>query len=64
MVNQNQEKPGKVFFKEEIEQGIRSIMEGREFKNWLDTTSRFYTTKYSLNNAVLIYKQKERYSEG
>ena len=58
MVNQNQEKPGKVFFKEEIEQGIRSIMEGREFKNWLDTTSRFYTTKYSLNNAVLIYKQK------
>lgn len=32
MVNQNQERTGKVIFKEEIEQGIRSIMEGQEFK--------------------------------
>ena len=58
MSNQDQEKSGKVILKEEIEKGIRSIMEGQEFKNWLDTTSRFYTTKYSLNNAILIYKQK------
>lgn len=56
--NQDQEKKGKIILKEEIEKGIRSIMEGQEFKNWLDTTSRFYTTKYSVNNAVLIYKQK------
>lgn len=56
--NQDETKKAIVLLKEEIEKGIQSIMEGEEFKAWLDTTSRFYTTKYSINNAILIHRQK------
>lgn len=56
--NQDETKKAIVILKEEIEKGIQSIMEGEEFKAWLDTTSRFYTTKYSINNAILIHRQK------
>lgn len=39
-------------------QGVRSIMESDNYKNWLATSNSYFTNSYSFNNAVLIFMQK------
>lgn len=51
-------KSAKEELSEQLMQGVRSIMESENYRNWLATSNSFFTNSYSLNNAVLIFCQK------
>lgn len=56
---QNEEnKSMKEQLNEQLQNGIRRIMETEEFKNWLNTGSKILYNNYSFNNAMLIWLQK------
>ena len=42
---------------EKIKDGIINVFTDENFKNWLNTTSCYYSHYYSMNNAMLIHKQ-------
>lgn len=44
--------------KYELSEGIKSVLSSEEYKNWLDTTSKFFANQYSFTNAILVYLQK------
>ena len=41
---------------EKLEAGIRDLFDSENYKNWLQTMSRFHN--YSVNNTILIHLQK------
>ena len=41
---------------DQLEAGIRNLMESNRYREWMDTMSRFH--QYSLNNTILIAMQK------
>lgn len=43
---------------EQLMQGVRSVMESENYKNWLATSSSYFASSYSMRNAMLIYLQK------
>lgn len=43
---------------EQLMQGVRSVMESDNYKNWLATSSSYFANNYSMRNALLIYLQK------
>lgn len=58
-VSQTEEKKSaKDLLAEQLTQGVKSVMDSDNYKNWLDTSSRLFTNNYSLRNAILIYMQK------
>lgn len=53
-----EKKTAKEELSEQLMQGVRSIMESENYRNWLATSNSYFTNSYSLNNAVLIFCQK------
>lgn len=43
---------------EKLLQGVKEVMEGEKYKNFLATSSSYFTNGYSLRNAILIFSQK------
>ncbi len=35
------------------------MMNSEQYKNWLDTSSRLFSNNYSINNAILVFMQKQ-----
>lgn len=52
-----EKKSAKDELSEQLMQGVRSIMESDNYKNWLATSNSYFTNSYSFNNAVLIFMQ-------
>ncbi len=44
--------------KERLENGIRSVIESENFKNWLSTGGKLFYNNYSFRNAMLVWLQK------
>ena len=58
-VTQNEgEKSQRDILEEQLSNGIRSIMDSENFKNYLQTSSRLIYNNYSLRNTVLVWLQK------
>ena len=53
-----EKKSAKDLLSEKLMQGVKDLMESDNYKNWLVTSSSYFTNNYSLGNAVLIYMQK------
>lgn len=53
-----EKKSAKDELSEQLMQGVRSIMESDNYKNWLATSNSYLTNSYSFHNAVLIFMQK------
>ena len=43
---------------ENLQQGVRDLMDSEKFKNYLATSGRLYFNNYSFRNAMLLYLQK------
>lgn len=41
----------------ELTEGIKSVMQSENYKNWLDTNSKFFCNQYSFQNAMLVFLQ-------
>lgn len=46
----------------ELTEGIKSVMQSENYKNWLDTNSKYFATQYSFQNAILVYLQNQNAS--
>ena len=44
---------------EQLHEGIQNMMNSEQYKNWLDTSSRLFSNNYSINNAILVFMQKQ-----
>lgn len=44
---------------EQLHEGIQSMMNSEQYRNWLDTSSRLFSNNYSINNAILVFMQKQ-----
>lgn len=53
-----EKKSAKDLLSEQLTQGVKDMMESENYKNWLATSSSYFTNNYSLGNAILIYRQK------
>ena len=56
----NEEQPlsPKEKLKEELDKGIRSVLDSETFKNWLSTGGKLFYNNYSFRNAMLVWLQK------
>lgn len=43
---------------QKLENGVRSVMDSEQFKNWLNTSGKLFYRNYSFQNAMLIWLQK------
>lgn len=43
---------------EQLQQGVRDVLNSENFKSWLDTSSKLFMNNYSFNNAMLVWMQK------
>lgn len=57
-VVENAELSPKDKLQQQLEAGVRSVMDSEVFKNWLSTSSRMFTRQYSFQNAILVWLQK------
>lgn len=55
---QDEKKTAKDELSEQLMQGVKSVMESENYKNWLATSSSYFTNNYSMRNAILIFLQK------
>ncbi|BAL01902.1 hypothetical protein OBV_p-00470 (plasmid) [Oscillibacter valericigenes Sjm18-20] len=44
--------------KQRLENGVRSVLDSENFKNWLSTGGKLYYNNYSFRNAMLVWLQK------
>lgn len=44
--------------KQRLENGIRSVLDSENFKNWLSTGGKLFYNNYSFKNAMLVWLQK------
>lgn len=58
VVQDSGKKNAKDLLSEKLIEGVKSVMNERNYRNWLNTNSHFFANNYSLNNALLIYAQK------
>ena len=56
--NTNDEKKTRDLVKEQLQQGIRNVMESDQFRDWCKTSGKLYFNNYSFRNAMLTYLQK------
>lgn len=43
---------------EQLQQGIKDVLNSDNFKSWLDTSSKMFLNNYSFNNAMLVWMQR------
>lgn len=43
---------------EQLQQGVKEVLNSENFKNWLDTSSKLFMNNYSFNNAMLVWLQR------
>lgn len=43
---------------EQLQQGIKEVLNSDNFKSWLDTSSKMFLNNYSFNNAMLVWMQR------
>lgn len=55
---QSEKKDPKEQLQEQLQQGIKNVLDSDNFKSWLDTSSKLFLNNYSFNNAMLVYCQK------
>lgn len=53
-----EKKDPKEQLQEQLQQGIKNVLDSDNFKSWLDTSSKLFLNNYSFNNAMLVYCQK------
>lgn len=53
-----EKKSAKDLLNEQLQQGIRNVLDSENFKNFLDTRSRMSVNRFSLRNAILVWMQK------
>ena len=53
-----EKKSARDMLSEQLLNGVKSVMDSDNYKNWLNTSSRMFTNNYSVNNAILIFLQK------
>jgi DNA repair protein RadC len=58
LIQDDSEKSAKDLVKEQLENGIRDVMESDKFRDWCATSGKLYFNNYSFNNAMLTYLQK------
>lgn len=54
----SEKKEPKEQLQEQLQQGIKNVLDSDNFKSWLDTSSKLFLNNYSFNNAMLVYCQK------
>lgn len=54
----SKKKDPKEQLQEQLQQGIKNVLDSDNFKSWLDTSSKLFLNNYSFNNAMLVYCQK------
>lgn len=54
----SEKKNPKEQLQEQLQQGIKNVLDSDNFKSWLDTSSKLFLNNYSFNNAMLVYCQK------
>ena len=54
----SEKKDPKEQLSEQLQQGIRSVLDSESFKSWLDTGSKMFLNNYSFNNAMLVWWQR------
>lgn len=54
----SEKKDPKEQLQEQLQQGIKNVLDSDNFKTWLDTSSKLFLNNYSFNNAMLVYCQK------
>lgn len=54
----SEKKDPKEQLQEQLQQGIKNVLDSDNFKSWLDTSSKLFLNNYSFNNAMLVYCQK------
>lgn len=54
----SEKKDPKEQLQEQLQQGIKNVLDSDNFKSWLDTSSKLLLNNYSFNNAMLVYCQK------
>lgn len=52
-------KSGYMTLKQKLNEGIKNTLNSESFANWCEKQGRMFYSSYSLNNAMLIYLQKE-----
>jgi len=50
--------PPKDQLKQRLENGVRSVIDSEQFKNWLSTGGKLFYNNYSFRNAMLVWLQK------
>jgi len=53
-----EKKDAKEQLTEQLQEGIKGVLNSENFKNWLDTSSKMFYNNYSFNNAILVWLQK------
>ena len=43
---------------EQLQQGVKDVLNSDNFKSWLDTSSKMFLNNYSFNNAMLVWMQR------
>lgn len=54
----SEKKDPKEQLQEQLQQGIKNVLDSDNFKSWLNTSSKLFLNNYSFNNAMLVYCQK------
>lgn len=54
----NEKKDPKERLSEQLQEGIKQVLNSENFKNWLDTSSKMFYNNYSFSNAMLVWMQR------
>lgn len=57
-IEQGKELSPKEKLQEQLEAGVKAVMNTDAFRNWLSTSSKMFTRQYSFGNAILVWMQK------
>ena len=52
-----EKKDAKELLTEQLQEGIKNVLNSEKFKSWLDTSNKLFLNNYSFNNAILVWLQ-------
>lgn len=52
-----EKKDAKELLNEQLQEGIKNVLNSEKFKSWLDTSNKLFLNNYSFNNAILVWLQ-------
>lgn len=52
-----EKKDAKEQLNEQLQEGIKRVLDSENYRNWLDTSSKLFLNNYSFNNAILVWLQ-------